>query len=238
MRTFRFLTAAGLLGCLLFTTSAEDKKDTKKDQEAAKKALAEVGDFVGQWNASGEIADGKKAIFKEVLEIGWKFSKEGDAWMTLTVKDGKFLVSGDLKYLVDKKQYQLTAKDKAGKELVYVGTLAKGKLVLEAKDATSGDVNKLLINTLADGARMMVQADVQTKGKGLASTVFKTSATKEGESFAGGGKKNICCVTGGLGSIAVSYNGKPYYVCCSGCRDEFNANPKKIVEEFEKNKGK
>jgi len=238
MRTYRLLAVTGLLAGLLFTASAQAKKDVKKDQETAKKALAEVGDFVGQWNASGEVAEGKKAIFKETLEIGWKFSKDGDAWMTLTVKDGKFLVSGDLKYLVDKKQYQLTAKDKAGKEVVFLGTLTKGKLLLESKDATSGDVHKLIMNTLADGARMVVQADVQAKGKGLGTTVFKTSATKEGESFAGGGKKNECCVTGGLGTMAVNYNGKTYYVCCSGCRDEFNANPKKIVEDYEKKKGK
>lgn len=236
MRTHRLLAAAGLLAGLLFTASAEDKKVSKKDQETAKKALAEVGDFVGQWNASGEIADGKKAIFKETLEVGWKFGKDGDAWMTLTVKDGKFLVAGDLKYLVDAKKYQLTAKDKAGKEIVYVGTLAKGKLVLESKDATTGDVNKLILNTLADGARMVVQADVQTKGKGLSNTVFKTSATKEGESFAGGGKKNECVVTGGLGTMTVSYMGKTFYVCCSGCKDEFNDNPKKYVDAFEKKK--
>ena len=51
-----------------------------------------------------------------------------------------------------------------------------------------------------------------------------------------GGKKNECIITGGLGMIPVSYNGKTYYVCCSGCRDEFNANPKKYVKEYEKSK--
>jgi YHS domain-containing protein len=45
-------------------------------------------------------------------------------------------------------------------------------------------------------------------------------------------------VTGGLGTSTVSFGGKTYYVCCSGCRDEFNANPKKYVDEFEKNKKK
>ena len=41
-------------------------------------------------------------------------------------------------------------------------------------------------------------------------------------------------MTGGLGTIQVAYNGKTYYVCCSGCREEFAANPKKYVDEFEK----
>jgi YHS domain-containing protein len=26
--------------------------------------------------------------------------------------------------------------------------------------------------------------------------------------------------------------GETFYVCCSGCRDAFNENPKKYVDEF------
>jgi YHS domain-containing protein len=40
-------------------------------------------------------------------------------------------------------------------------------------------------------------------------------------------------VTGGLGTMTVSYEGKTYYVCCSGCRDEFKADPKKYIAEWE-----
>ena len=32
-------------------------------------------------------------------------------------------------------------------------------------------------------------------------------------------------------TIAVSYKGKTYYVCCSGCRDLFNENPEAILAE-------
>jgi YHS domain-containing protein len=45
-------------------------------------------------------------------------------------------------------------------------------------------------------------------------------------------------ITGGLGTIAVSYNGKTYYVCCTGCRDEFNQNPAKAIKEYEERKKK
>jgi YHS domain-containing protein len=31
----------------------------------------------------------------------------------------------------------------------------------------------------------------------------------------------------------VSYNGKDYYVCCSGCRDAFKENPEKYIKEAE-----
>ena len=41
--------------------------------------------------------------------------------------------------------------------------------------------------------------------------------------------------------MPVTYQGKTYYVCCSGCRDLFNDNPAAIVAEAEaraKSKGK
>jgi len=34
----------------------------------------------------------------------------------------------------------------------------------------------------------------------------------------------------------VSYQGKTYFVCCSGCRDAFNENPEKFVKAAEKKK--
>ncbi len=37
--------------------------------------------------------------------------------------------------------------------------------------------------------------------------------------------------------MRVTYNGKEYYVCCSGCREEFKADPEKYIKEAAK-KGK
>ena len=34
----------------------------------------------------------------------------------------------------------------------------------------------------------------------------------------------------------VSFQGKTYYVCCSGCRDAFNEEPEKYIAEFEAKK--
>ena len=43
---------------------------------------------------------------------------------------------------------------------------------------------------------------------------------------------------GGKGTIAVTYQGKTYYVCCSGCRSEFNENPQKYIDEYHAKKAK
>jgi hypothetical protein len=232
------LACAGLLAGFVLTAAwAAETPDPK--EAAAKEALQEVGDFVGDWKGSGEgKVDGKNQFWKETLSWGWKF-KDGRAWLALEAKDGKEFTGGKLTYAPDRKVYRLTTTDKAGKEQVYEGKLTRGKLVLNGTDKATGDVHRLTIYTLADGARMIVQTEVQSKGRGLFSTTAKVAASKEGVSFAGGGgKKPECVVTGGLGTRQVSYMGKTYYVCCSGCADEFNADPKKYVEEYEKKKKK
>ena len=228
------LLTGGLFATVLLISSTI-AADTKEEQ-AVKKALQQVGEMVGEWKGNAQAKVGTKdQLWKENFSLGWKF-KSGESWLALEFKDGKNIAKGDLKYLPAKKVYQLTVTDAKKKELVYEGTIVKGNLVLTSKDKDSGDVQRLTMFTLADGARLMMKSELQAKGRGLFSEQFQIAASKEGESFAGGGKKNICLVTGGLGTIAVSYNGKTYYVCCSGCRDEFNDNPKKYVDAFEKGK--
>jgi hypothetical protein len=227
----RLLAALGLSAALLVTASAAD------EPEAAKKALQQVGDYIGEWKGSGEAkSGGRNTLWKETLSWSWKF-KDGDAWIVLDVKGGKYVAAGELRYDPKAKLYRLTLTDAAKSQRTYEGKLARGKLALSHKDAATGDVHRVTLYTLADGARMIVLSEVQARGKGLFTDVFRVAANKEGESFAGGGgKKTVCVVTGGLGTTPVSYQGKTYYVCCSGCRDEFNADPKKYVDEFEKNR--
>ena len=64
------------------------------------------------------------------------------------------------------------------------------------------------------------------------------ACNREGESLATAKKKNECVVSGGLGTIAVSFKGETFYVCCTGCRDAFNENPQKYIDEFRARKGK
>ncbi len=43
-----------------------------------------------------------------------------------------------------------------------------------------------------------------------------------------------CIISGGLGTIAVSYKGKTYWVCCTGCQAAFNDDPKAGSETRQK----
>jgi YHS domain-containing protein len=55
--------------------------------------------------------------------------------------------------------------------------------------------------------------------------------TRNGVAFASGESGPLCIVTEGRGTISVSYKGKSYYVCCSGCKDLFNKDPESILAE-------
>ncbi len=51
--------------------------------------------------------------------------------------------------------------------------------------------------------------------------------------FADVAKGPECVVSGGVGTSKVMYKGKEYYVCCTGCRDEFLADPEKYIKKAE-----
>ena len=231
LRRFIPMLALGLL-------AAVASGDSKSDAVKTKKALQDLGEFIGQWNLTGETkATGKLQSWKETAHWTWKFQGD-EASMAYENKDSKFFTKGNLTYLPEKKQYQFTAAEKDGKEQVYAGEFKRGKLTLERTDGKSGDVHRLGMTTLSDGIRLALTYDVQGGGKGIFSSAYKSVGNKEGESLAGGSKQKgpECIVTGGAAKISVSYMGKTYAVCCSGCQDEFNANPKKYVDALEKSK--
>jgi len=241
------ITALTVLACGLFAltpgrpAAAQEKKDAKREEKKlkpeevakVKQALGAVQDFIGLWNLEGTQKVGAKVeAWKEKVSWAWKF-KEGDVYLTVDFAEGKgkYFSGGELRYDPEKKKYRLalTAADKT--EQVFEGDAAKdGGLKLERKDAKTGDVYRLTLNTLAEGVRFQVKYERQEGGKGLAQPMFAMNGNKDGESFAGGAKKPECIVSGGAASIKVSYQGKDYYVCCTGCRDEFNANPKKYAK--------
>ena len=198
---------------------------------AAKEALQELQDYIGGWKGNGTSENDRSAIWKENASWSWRF-KGQDASLLLDVKDSKLFKSGALRFLPDKDKYQLTLVDKKDKKQVYEGDLNKGILTLEGRDAQTKATQQLKLNIAGGGLRLVWTMSTRPEGRTIFSKQFQVSYTKEGESFGAAAKKNECVVTGGLGTIAVSYLGQTYYVCCGGCRDAFNENPAKIIKEY------
>jgi hypothetical protein len=226
-------------GAPLVSNSTPTSTPVTAVDEESKEALQKLQDFVGQWKASGG-PDGRKTgipIWSETIEWGWKF-KGDDVALVMKVSGGKYLKGGELKYLPEKRIYQLDAVDAKGDKLVFTGKFAKDILTLERLDKKANERQQLVMNTAAEGVRFLYRFKKAEDGRTLFGGVYLVQATKEGESLGASQKKNECVVSGGAGTTAVSYKGETFYVCCSGCADAFKENPEKYIAEFKAKKKK
>ncbi|HJT79063.1 MAG TPA: hypothetical protein VJ739_17840 [Gemmataceae bacterium] len=236
----RLLACAGLLTVLTLVSPlpAADKDDEPDNPKAA---LESFNDFIGGWKGSGARAGarpGAAGIWNETLNWRWGF-KGDDAWLVLTVKNGKYFKGGELHYLPEKKVYQFTLTDRAGKKQAFTGAIKDDVLVLEHVDPKTKETQQIKMNTAAEGIRLIYSYAHKPAGRTLFVKDYRVDCNKEGESLGAAEKKVECVVTGGLGTMPVSYKGVTYYVCCSGCRDAFMENPEKYIKEFEaRKKGK
>jgi YHS domain-containing protein len=223
---------AGLL-VLSFAIPAARPAD---EDNPTKEALQALNEYIGSWKGAGSNTS-KTESWAEKFSWGWRF-KGDDTWLMVEFKDGKEFNKGEIRFLADKKKYQLTAFDKKDNKQVFEGELKKGYLTLDRVDSKSGDTFRLTMNVAGDGVRFVYSMQRKAKGTTVFSKLYQVDFSKEGVSLAGGGKEKECVVTGGKGTIEVSYMGRTYYVCCSGCRDAFNENPAKIIKEAEERKKK
>jgi hypothetical protein len=210
-----------------------------EEPSSSKEALQAFNDFIGSWDGSGATQRSRKESWSETVSWSWRF-KGDDAWLTMRVKGGKLFESAELRFLPEKKRYQLTALDPKGKKLVFEGNrTTNGILTLERLDPAKRETQRLMMNMAGDGARFVYRYAHKPEGRSQFDRDFQVSFSKEGESLAAKAKKVECVVSGGLGTIPVSYKGVTYYVCCTGCRDAFNENPEKYIKEYEaKKKGR
>jgi len=208
------------------------------DKKSAREGLQALNDFIGRWKGVGDPDKPRsdpRASWTETIEWVWRF-KGNDAWLVMTVKDGRHLQGGELQFLPDKQRYQMIATAKDGKKLTYEGQLKDELLTLERTDTAKKENQRLVMNLAGDGARFIYRHEHKAIGRTIFVRDYQVGSSKEGESLAAREKKNECVVSGGLGKTTVTYKGATYYVCCSGCRDAFMENPEKYIKEYEARK--
>lgn len=232
------LTLACLLAfflCTPFALSAE------KEDLTAKEALQSLNHLVGEWKGTGEPegtrAEKRRGFWIEKLHWEWKFEKE-QAWLQMKLEKSKHYLQGDMRYLPGMKKYQLTLTTLDKKKVVYEGDFDGKKLELERQDPESKDFQRIVF-TFLHSNRYLYRYETREADRTRYRKEFQVGATKQGVPFASTGDSSPeCIVSGGKGTIAVSYQGKTWYVCCSGCAAEFKDNPVKYIKEYEAKKAK
>lgn len=216
---------------------SQPKTDTPKTV-SVKEALQSFNVLVGSWKGTGTPEGTKEeraaGTWTETIAWSWQF-KDDDAWLTATFDKGKHFTKGELRYTPEKDQprftFTTTAPDKSTS--TYVGTLKDKVLTLERTDGPASEAQRLVI-TMLHFNRYLYREETRPAGTTVAFTkLYQVGATKEGVPFADVPKGPECIVSGGLGTIKVSYKGKDYWVCCTGCRDAFKEDPEKYIKEAE-----
>ncbi len=96
-----------------------------------------------------------------------------------------------------------------------------------------------MIFTLLHSNRYLFRYESKPSERTRYKKIYQVGVTKKDVPFAGKGDSYPeCIVSGGRGTMAVSFKGKTYYVCCTGCRNEFNDNPEKYIKEYEAKQAK
>jgi hypothetical protein len=205
----------------------------KKKGDDPREALQGLQDFIGDWKGSGTSEKNTSQFWKETANWSWRF-KGKDVYLSVDIKGNKNHTGGEMRYLPEKGAYQFTLLDPKGGKQVYEGAVKNKVLTLERVNPDTSDTEQIKLNTAGGGDRLIYTFAIKPAGRTLYNKQYQVGYTKEGVTFgvAEGSKKPECVVTGGLGTMTVSYMGATYYVCCSGCRDAFNDNPAKIIAEY------
>jgi YHS domain len=217
---------------LLIGSAAGDTPKAKSPREALKPFNLLVGSWKGTGTPEGSTEDRQKGHWTETVTWEWQFKGE-DAWLTVTFDKGKYFTRGELRYVPARDGFELTLATVGKETLTYAGELKGKQLPLERPLPDGKVVERLTLNLLHDN-RITYRLETRPASGTAFTKKYLVGLTKEGEAFADVGRsERECIVSGGLGTIAVSYEGKTYYVCCTGCRDEFKTDPAKYVREWE-----
>ncbi len=191
--------------------------------------------MIGGWKGTAKPASNPLKGWQESHGWAWKFEKGKPVGLTVTLEGDKTLTKGAISYDDASKKYKLDGLDPSGKPVAFLGSWSlDGKtLTFDRVGPTPEGKERLTFRPTSNKIRYTLQLDRQEPGAPQYKGVISVGLTKDGESFAaGGGGADLpkCIMTGGAAGLTVSYMGKSYPVCCTGCRDEFNDNPAKYAK--------
>ena len=220
---------AGLALVVAVASLADDKPPA--DQ---KERLSKLQSLVGSWRGVGQPQRGStKDAWTEEADWAWSFDKAG-ASLVAKLPKAKYFSQLRLTAGSTEGHFSLAASPMAGGEpVVYSGKLdEQGQLILTADQPRDGIPGRLSFRFAAAGDRLLVLLEKQGSTSDQFARLAEVGYTRQGSGFGKNVAQRECIVTGGLGTIEVTHNGKSYYVCCTGCRDYFNENPDKVLAEL------
>jgi hypothetical protein len=220
-----------MLGLMLPQSNAAPP-DAEGKKNADQRALRSLNGVIGEWRGTGQLRRGSaQGAWRETGEFVWDFSQSSPA-IRYIVTNGKYLQEGRITWNAEANRLELRLKTAEGNDRQYLGDWKQERLEFTSNPDNDGISHRITITPLNEKRTLVLLEKTSSTGK----TFFRVAEvgyTREGTHLAAeGGGRPECIVTGGTGTMPVTYKGETYYVCCSGCRQAFQDDPEKILAEF------
>ena len=213
-------------------------------------ALKPVQIMLGKW---GGLV--RKASRSEVHDWVWDLKTDPVfPALVLSVPEGEFFTNARLTYDPRIDKFLMTTTDEEDVKRSFTG-----EFIEEPKDVPSEDgktVERTFQLELTEDSnsgrgtryqyvfkqqhnnRYLVEVN-RARGKTTFRQFDIIASQREGVSFAKAdddyGDKT-CIISGGLGTSTVTYKGRTFYVCCSGCKAAFDDEPERWIARMEEQK--
>ncbi len=201
-------------------------------------AFRPLGGLVGDWKAVGQPKRGSNAgAWSEKAQAAWHFD-EKSADLIVTFEPGQQFHKAAFSLADDGKTPALILKPVKG-DPVTLTRMEPPAAEKPSEDAwifeSAGDAwpqTRCTIRIISD-IRFTMLFEEKPSEKASYRRLSEIGLTRAGSKLANGNAgERQCIVTGGLGTIKVSFEGKNYYVCCEGCQQAFDADPAGTIDAY------
>ncbi len=209
--------------------------------------------LLGKWTWTTKKKFDGFAKHAEDLQWVWDFRTDiRQPGLAFTSAEHPYFAKGVLTWLPETKQFRLTATGREGDSRILLGTWAENgepkeehdgkvvqrsyKLELLQTEPADGEQWKVVLQLL-DNDQMLTDVTKRPPAGSSYSPVDVVRQQRTGTSFAVAESDNPgpkCVVSGGLGTIMVSYKGQNYPVCCTGCVAAFEEDPERWLAKMKK----
>lgn len=226
------------------------------DEKKVATVMAELKPFqtmFGEWRWVTQRKFGKSAKGGEDLKWVWDFKTDkSQPAIKFHTDSHPYFHAGSLTYIPGDSKFRLTTESPEGEQRVFEGTWAEGgepAETLEGKKTEHSFKLQLAQVSPKEGEQWRVVINQQNNDRYLFDLKKKppqgtqfgpldvVASQRQGSSFAATDSDNPgpkCIISGGLGSSTVTYKGKSYPVCCSGCAAAFNDDPERWLAKLAK----
>jgi YHS domain-containing protein len=226
---------AGVAAVGILASSAVSIAQEPDSSDSPPKTFEAFAHMVGAWKGQASPSKDKLRGWVEHHEWAWTFKDGRPVGLALKSEDGKVVREARLSHDDATGKYRLEGTSAEGDPLRYEGTFDKTKgLVLDRPIGTDGVIERLTIRPNSNKIRYVLWIDRKEKGAPAFARSIEMNLGREGVNFAAGGGASTeaeCVVTGGTATMTVTHDGQTYALCCSGCREQFLANPTRYIEK-------